>query len=197
MPPRSPSGKVTYFCSACIYKRLLFINLSILPRWHLNFLLGKLYNSNCWYLKNPKTFRLITTKKNRWENTNLHFKKGTTQVHTTKLYKVTLSKFSLLQRSRQRTRSWGFCFTPFVALTLFSTAFTHPCRERSVYTQWCLTFPGSHSIIRKLDTSIKKVKRGHLPSDYKIPLLEEDTIVFEDMLWKNHIKMKRAPFQQH
>lgn len=49
----------------------------------------------------------------------------------------------------------------------------------------------------KLDISIKKVKRGHLPSDYKIPLLEEDTLVFEDMLWKNHIKMKRAPFQEH
>lgn len=44
------------------------------------------------------------------KNTNPHFKKVTTQVHTTKLYKVTLSKFSLLQRSRQHTGSWWLLF---------------------------------------------------------------------------------------
>lgn len=121
---------------------------------HLRCLLGKLYKSNCWFKKTPN-IHINYHQKKKWEDTNPHFKKGTTQVHTTKLYRVMLSKFSLLQRSRQHTRSWRLLFH--TIRSTHSAHFIHsPMQKRSVHTQWCLTFLGSHSIIGNLTFQLER-----------------------------------------
>lgn len=111
-----------------------------------------------------------TTKRIRWENISPYLKKETTKYipldHTKSHY------LSLLPRAKQHTRS-RLSSTLSLALTLFSFSFIH--RAKGLYT-WCPMFPGSHSTIGN-DISIKKKKD-------KILLLEEDTIILEDMLWK-------------
>lgn len=150
----------------CFY----LINMSVLPRWpsfklppfEANYIIAITDIKKKQRQKKP--LRSIITLKNGWKNINPHFTKGTTQVHTTKLYEVTSSKFRLLQRWRQHTRSWRLLCHPVHS--------THPVLH-------CIHSPmqkqvGIHTMMsdvcwfpqynRKLDISIKKVK-WHLLSD--------------------------------
>lgn len=134
MPPKAPSGKVNVSVQPKCGKLLLpykYERPSKITFSQTLALLGKIYNSNYFFLNHTQ----INYHLKDGKNTNPYFKKGTTQIHTTKLCKVTLSKFSLLQRSRQHTRSWRLLFH-----TIHSTHsilhFIHsPMQKMSVYRQ--------------------------------------------------------------
>lgn len=124
--------------------------------------------------------RFITIK-NRWKNTNPHFKKGTTPVCTTESYKVTLSRLSLLQRSRQH--GGGCSHTP--PSTHLSPLHPH-VRAQSAHTgAWAAPETG---------VSMGKGDRRCLPADSETPLLEEEVVILEVILWK--ITKWGAPFQE-